>query len=69
MTINRFVRTFAGTMILLSLLLGAPASPIFHSTYWLWLTVFAGANLFQAGLTGWCLLDTILKKAGVPESK
>ncbi|MGD9021718.1 MAG: DUF2892 domain-containing protein, partial [Lysobacterales bacterium] len=55
MTINRFVRTFAGTLILLSLLLGAPASPVFHSTYWLWLTVFVGVNLFQAGLTGWCL--------------
>ena len=54
-------------IVLISLLLGAPASPLYHSTYWLWFTVFVGANLFQSGLTGWCLMDKILKKAGVPE--
>ena len=27
-----------------------------------------GANLFQSGLTNWCLMDKILKKAGVPEA-
>lgn len=67
MNINRTVRTIAGFLVLLSLVLGAPASPIFHSTYWLWVTVFVGANLFQSGLTGWCLMDKILKKAGLPE--
>jgi len=34
----------------------------------LWFTVFVGANLFQSGLTNWCLMDKILKKAGVPEA-
>lgn len=68
MNINRTVRTIAGTLVLLSLALGVPASPIFHSGYWLWLTVFVGANLFQSGLTGWCLMDKILKKVGVPEA-
>lgn len=67
MNINRTVRTVAGTFVLISLLLGAPASPLFHSAYWLWFTVFVGANLFQSGLTGWCLMDKILKKLGVPE--
>lgn len=68
MTINNAVRTIAGTLILLSVLLGAPASPLYHSSYWLWFTVFVGANLFQSGLTKWCLMDIILKKLGLPES-
>ena len=68
MTINRVVRTIAGTFILLSLALGAPASPLYVSSYWLWFTVFVGVNLFQSGLTSWCLMDKILKKAGVPEA-
>jgi hypothetical protein len=68
MNINRSVRVIAGFLVLLSLALGAPASPIYVSSYWLWLTVFVGANLFQSGLTNWCLMDKILKKAGVPEA-
>ena len=68
MNINRTVRVVAGFFVLLSLALGAPASPIYVSSYWLWLTVFVGANLFQSGLTNWCLMDKILKKAGVPEA-
>jgi hypothetical protein len=28
-----------------------------------------GANLFQSGLTRWCLMGTILRKLGVPESR
>ncbi len=65
MTSWQLVRVFAGTFILLSLLLGAPASPLFVSTYWLWFTAFVGANLLQSGLTRWCLLETILRKLGV----
>jgi hypothetical protein len=68
MTINRVVRTIAGTFILLSLALGVEASPIYHSSYWLWFTAFVGINLFQSGLTNWCLMDKILKKLGVREA-
>ena len=68
MNINRTVRVVAGFFVLLSLALGAPASPVYVSSYWLWFTVFVGANLFQSGLTNWCLMDKILKKAGVPEA-
>lgn len=68
MTINHAVRTIAGFFVLLSVALGAPASPLFVSAYWLWFTVFVGANLFQSGLTKWCLMDKILKKAGLPEA-
>lgn len=67
MSINRTVRVIAGSFILLSVALGAPASPVYVSSYWLWFTVFVGANLFQSGLTNWCLMDKILKKLGVRE--
>ncbi|WP_174874653.1 YgaP family membrane protein [Vogesella oryzae] len=67
MTIERAIRFFAGFMILLSLALGAEASPLFVSKYWLWLTAFVGANLFQFSLTNFCPLALLLKKLGVPE--
>ncbi|MCX7893475.1 MAG: DUF2892 domain-containing protein [Burkholderiales bacterium] len=69
MTTESVIRIFAGTVILVSLALGAPASPVFHSTYWLWLTAFVGANLFQFGFTGFCPLNVILKKLGVKSAE
>ena len=65
MTTERIVRTFAGTVVLASLALGAPASPLFASTHWLWLTAFVGANLFQSGITRFCPLEAILRRMGV----
>jgi hypothetical protein len=67
MTVNRMVRIIAGLFILVSLALGAPASPLFVSGYWLWFTAFVGANLFQSGFTKFCPMDILLKKAGVNE--
>ncbi len=64
MNITRTTRTMAGTFVLLSLALGFEASPLYHSSNWLWFTVFVGVNLFQSGLTGWCLMDKILAKLG-----
>lgn len=69
MTINDYIHLFAGTFILLSLALGADASPLFLSRHWLWLTAFVGANLFQYGLTKFCPMGLVLKKLGVPESR
>jgi hypothetical protein len=60
MSIDRIVLAFAGTMILVSLLLAHFVSPA-----WLWLTAFVGANLLQASFTGFCPLALILKKGGV----
>jgi hypothetical protein len=60
------VRVVAGTFILLSLALGIEGSPIFVSRWWLAFTAFVGANLLQSGLTRWCLMDSILRKLGVP---
>jgi hypothetical protein len=68
MTVNRMVRIVAGFFVLVSLALGVPASPLYVSGYWLWFTVFVGANLFQSGFTKFCPMDIILKKLGVKEA-
>ena len=67
MTTDRMVRLFAGIFILVSLALGVPESPMFLSKYFLWFTVFVGANLFQSSFTRFCPLEIMLKKAGVRE--
>jgi hypothetical protein len=68
MTIDRLIRIFAGTFILLSLALGVEASPLFLSEWWLAFTAFVGLNLLQYGVTNVCPLGWMLKKLGVPES-
>ena len=60
MSLDRVIMAFAGSMILISLLL----SQLF-SHYWLWLTAFVGANLLQSSFTGFCPLAKILKPLGV----
>ncbi|MEJ2638333.1 MAG: DUF2892 domain-containing protein [Desulfosarcinaceae bacterium] len=60
MTIDRIVLAFAGSMILLSVIL----SQLF-SVYWLFFTAFVGANMLQSAFTGFCPLAIILKKIGV----
>jgi hypothetical protein len=59
MNIDRFIFAFAGSAILLSLLLAH-----FHNHYWLWFTAFVGANLLQSAFTGFCPLAKILKRVG-----
>ena len=61
----QLVRVIAGSFILISLALGAPASPLFMSSYWLWFTAFVAINLLQSGLTHWCMMERILLKLGV----
>jgi hypothetical protein len=65
MTSWQIVRLFAGTLILASLALGVPGSPLYVSAWWLALTGFVGANLLQSALTRWCPLEIILRKLGV----
>jgi hypothetical protein len=60
MCIDKFVLRFAGSMVLLSLLLAHFVSP-----YWLWFTAFVGANLLQSSFTGFCPLAVILRKTGM----
>ncbi len=60
MSIDRVVMAFAGTMILISVLLSQV-----HHVYWLGLAAFVGLNMFQAAFTGFCPLAIMLKKMGV----
>jgi hypothetical protein len=60
MTVDRFLRMFAGFFIVLSVALGHYVSP-----YWYLFTVFVGLNLFQSAFTNWCPMMTFLRKAGV----
>ena len=68
MTTNQYVRIFAGAFVMLSLLLGVDASPLFINQNWLWFTAFVGFNLFQSGFTRFCPLEMVLKKLGVKET-
>ena len=68
MTSWQLTRLIGGTFILLSLALGVPGSPIFHSTNWLWFTAFVGANFLQSGITNWFLMETIMRKVGARAS-
>jgi hypothetical protein len=63
MVVERWIRLFAGSFILISLALAHWVSP-----YWLWFTAFVGLNLFQSALTRWCLMENILVKMGVKRS-
>jgi hypothetical protein len=60
MNVDRLVLSFAGTMVLLSLLLTWLFNP-----WWLALTVFVGLNMLQAGITGFCPAAIFFKKLGV----
>lgn len=60
MCTERIVRFFAGTVVLVSILLAYAVSPWFSL-----LTAFVGLNLLQSGLTNWCLLVSLLRRFGV----
>lgn len=60
MNIDRMVFAFAGTFVLVGLVLSQLFSP-----WWLLLPAFVGLNMLQAAFTGFCPLAIILKKAGL----
>lgn len=61
--LNTYFRIIVGTMVLISVVLTVYAHP-----NWVWFTVFIGVNLIQSAFTKWCLLETILQKAGIKKS-
>jgi hypothetical protein len=65
MNVERAIRIMAGSFVLISLALGAEASPLFISAHFLWLAVFVGANLFQSGFTRFCPAEMIMLKCGL----
>ena len=63
MKLQLLIRRFAGSFVLLSLLLAH-----FHSPYWLWFTAFVGFNLLQSSFTNFCPLEMALKALGFGRS-
>ena len=68
MTTERYIRILAGSFILISLMLGAPASPLYVSSWFLWFTAFVGANLLQFGFSNFCPMGLILRRLGVRDA-
>ena len=64
MTVERYIRIFAGLFILVSLALGVQGSPVFVSPWFLAFTAFVGANLFQFGFTNMCPTGLLPEEAG-----
>ena len=60
MTIDNAVLSLAGLVVLVGLGLGWYVSP-----YWFLLTAFAGLNMLQAGITGFCPAAMIFKMVGL----
>lgn len=60
MGMERIIRMIAGTFVTVSVALGYWVSP-----YWFLFTAFVGLNLFQSGITRWCLMEKILGRLGV----
>jgi hypothetical protein len=59
MNIDKAVLAFAACMVLASVLLAHFVSP-----WWLLLTAFAGLNMLQASVTGFCPAAMVFKKLG-----
>ena len=65
MTVQRLTRLIPGVLVLVSLILGAPDSPLFLSGYALLLAGFVAVMLGQSGVTGICPLERMLKATGL----
>jgi hypothetical protein len=61
MNLDRAVLAFAGVVVLASAILSVTVSP-----WWIVLTIFAGANMLQASMTGFCPAALVFKKLGLP---
>jgi Protein of unknown function (DUF2892) len=64
MTIENKIRAFAGSFVLASLALGWWVHPAFFL-----FTAFVGANLLQSAFTGFCPLETLLRRRSHPAAK
>ena len=59
MSLERSIMAFAAFMVLLSV-----ALTYFVHPWFVWLTVFVGANLFQSAFTGFCPAAIVMRKLG-----
>jgi hypothetical protein len=64
MSVERGVDAFAGFMVLLSV-----ALTYFVHPYFVWLTVFVGANLFQQSFTGFCPAAMVMRAFGMKRER
>ncbi|HEX9405763.1 MAG TPA: DUF2892 domain-containing protein [Thermoanaerobaculia bacterium] len=62
MNVERYLRLVAGSIVLISVLLGYFVNPWFFL-----LTVFVAVNLIQSAFSNWCPLMTCLRSAGVSQ--
>jgi hypothetical protein len=60
MNLDQAVLSFAGSVVLIGLSLGWVVSP-----YWFLLPAFAGMNMIQASITGFCPAALMFKKLGI----
>ena len=60
MTVDSAVLSFAGAMVLAGVALGWFVSP-----WWLVLAAFAGLNMLQAGVTGFCPAAMVFRRLGM----
>ena len=60
MNLEPMLRLIAGAVVMVTTALGMWVHPGF-----LWVTLFAGANLFQSAVTNWCPMMAILRRVGV----
>jgi hypothetical protein len=60
MSLERYIRMFAGIFVLASFGLAQ-----IHDPRWLWFTAFVGFNLLQSSFTCFCPLELLLKKLGL----
>ena len=64
MTVEQALRLIAGAFVAASVLLG-----IYVHHYFLWFTLFVGLNLVQSAFTNWCLMMSILRRAGLRDAQ
>ena len=60
MNVDRAVLAFAGFVVLVSTVLSLTVNP-----WWSALTIFAGLNLLQSSVTGFCPAASLFRKLGV----
>ena len=60
MNLDRAVLIFAGSVVLVGIILSLTVSP-----WWIVLTAIAGLNMIQASFTGFCPIAMVFRKMGV----
>lgn len=64
MSVEKGLTAFASFMVLLSV-----ALTYFVHPWFVWLTVFVGANLFQQSFTGFCPASIVMRKFGMKDER